>query len=142
MQVSRLPLLSGLNEEYERVDAADAAAAAGPTIISVSRGAAPDSSSSSNNNSSSSSSRAMQVVGRSQGVALYEQPTEPYVAPSLPPLLEQAAAAAAAANAANAANGALQQQTEGPTRACTVPSSPVATTAGAAGEVELKTVIV
>lgn len=84
MQVSRLPLLSGLGEEYERVPPNSAAGAAtpGPTVISVGRVAPME-----------MDTRSVQVLGRPRSLALYEEPTEPYVAPTLPPLNARGSAA-------------------------------------------------
>ncbi|CDJ38740.1 ER lumen protein retaining receptor, related [Eimeria tenella] len=115
MQVSRLPLLSGLGDEYERVNPGSGAPGGppsgppGPTVIAVGRAAPVE-----------LDSRTVQVLGRPQGPPLYDEPPEPYVAPALPPLSQQGAANAAP---------------EGPTRACTVPSSPVAK------ELELKSLV-
>ena len=64
MQVSRLPLLSGLGEEYERVPAGSHTdSSSGPTVISVGRIGPME-----------LDSRSVQVIGRPQGPSLYEEP--------------------------------------------------------------------
>lgn len=69
MQVSRLPLLSGLGDEYERVNPGSGAPGGppsgppGPTVIAVGRAAPVE-----------LDSRTVQVLGRPQGPPLYDEP--------------------------------------------------------------------
>lgn len=69
MQVSRLPLLSGFGEEYERVppNSAGGGTTPGPTVISVGRVAPIE-----------MDTRSVQVLGRPRNLALYEEPTGAY----------------------------------------------------------------
>ncbi|OEH73930.1 kdel endoplasmic reticulum proteinretention receptor 2 [Cyclospora cayetanensis] len=111
MQVSRLPLLSGFGEEYERVDPGRAGASSGPTVISVGRISPME-----------LDTRSVQVFGRPRGPSLYDEPPEPYVAPPLPSLPHPSAAAS------DAVLDPLDKQTGD----CTASSTP------AAHELELK----
>lgn len=113
MQVSRLPLLSGLGDEYERVPPGSSGDSTGPTVISVGRIAPME-----------LDMRSVQVFGRPQGPSLYDEPSEPYVAPPLPPMTHH-----------SPANTEASAPTEAPTRACTVSSSPTVR------DLELKAVV-
>ncbi|KAL8438491.1 hypothetical protein Efla_002241 [Eimeria flavescens] len=100
MQVSRLPLLSGLGEEYERVPPGSNGGAPGSAGNSLGRISPME-----------LDMRSVQVLGRPQGPALYDEPREAYAAPPLPPRYP---------------NGNHAASTEGPTRDSTVSSSPTA----------------
>ncbi|KAL8270580.1 hypothetical protein Esti_005479 [Eimeria stiedai] len=106
MQVSRLPLLSGLGEEYERVPPGSEGGAQGSSAGRITP--------------MELDMRSVQVLGRPQGPALYDEPREPYAAPPLP---------------ARHLHTSPLASCEAPTRDSTVSSSP------AALEIELKTVV-
>ncbi|KAL8440643.1 hypothetical protein Emag_007860 [Eimeria magna] len=106
MQVSRLPLLSGLGEEYERVPPGSGGVGQGSSAGRITP--------------MELDMRSVQVLGRPQGPALYDEPREPYAAPPLPARYLHTNPPASA---------------EAPTRDSTVSSSPTAR------EIELKTVV-